>query len=104
MSEALRHEYLRYKRSGIQFALVIIDVDHFKRVNDKYGHNTGDLVHKQIADNLFPVIKQVTVSIGVAVIDPNDQSQDSLIHRADLALYKVKKSGRNQVLAAELPS
>ncbi len=37
------------KRSGRSFALLVLDADHFKRINDTHGHNTGDAVLQQLA-------------------------------------------------------
>ena len=44
---------------------------------------------------------KVTVSIGVAVMDSHDTRYEDLISRADIALYKAKNSGRNQVCLAK---
>ena len=45
MRESLR----RYHRNGDQFSLILIDVDNFKKVNDKYGHKAGDKCLKELA-------------------------------------------------------
>lgn len=48
----LNGEVLRAKRLGMPLVLVMIDVDHFKRVNDNYGHLTGDSALRMVADTL----------------------------------------------------
>ncbi|HAY09100.1 MAG TPA: hypothetical protein DCY18_04045 [Thauera sp.] len=45
----LHEEYLRSRRSHSQFSVLMIDVDHFKQVNDRYGHEGGDQVLQQVA-------------------------------------------------------
>ncbi|NHQ82931.1 diguanylate cyclase [Chromobacterium vaccinii] len=51
-NEQLQEEHLRYKRTGAPYAVLLLDVDHFKRVNDTFGHDAGDRVLRHIADTL----------------------------------------------------
>lgn len=126
----------------------LLDLDHFKQVNDVYGHQVGDnvlkftssLLKKYVSEHHFVAryggeelsiimpdtdmkdalkicedirinlansrlkrkgksesIGQITVSIGVSNLNADD-SVDSLIERADTALYKAKETGRNKVV------
>lgn len=49
VDERLKDEFLRMKRTGVGYALLLIDVDHFKDVNDRFGHEKGDQVLRHIA-------------------------------------------------------
>jgi diguanylate cyclase (GGDEF)-like protein len=136
----------RHRFDNQPFSIAVVDIDYFKRINDKYGHQTGDLVLCEVAKTMrkglrptdfiaryggeefvliFPrtplagaaiaaerqreavratVIKttegdelpQTTVSIGIAELQPG-QDSNTLIHQADLALYRAKNNGRNRV-------
>jgi diguanylate cyclase (GGDEF)-like protein len=134
------HEPLAASHRRPTTAVVVCDIDGFKRLNDTYGHGHGDRVLCGIADAMSGALRRgdrlfriggdefaallavdskaealgaasrlreavnearlgVTVSIGVAVPHA-DESDASLLARADRALYTVKAGGRDGVALA----
>lgn len=55
----LEEECVRALRSGSSLSLLMIDIDHFKKVNDQYGHLTGDIVLKKVAANIKISVRDV---------------------------------------------
>lgn len=129
--------------------LILIDVDHFKHVNDKFGHPVGDIVLKEVSNIIIKHIKttdlatrwggeefliflfqtsineayalaenirleiqnkvteadkfqiQITASFGISPLKDNfSNSFDTSFKAADVALYKAKNQGRNQIVIA----
>lgn len=146
--QVLTEEFRRARRNRTTLSLLMIDIDHFKRYNDAYGHPAGDACLQQIAGLLSSCIRrpcdllaryggeemavilpdtdsngaavvarsilerlalasiahqdspfgQVTASIGIAcAAGTSPDSAQSLLERADQALYIAKQAGRNRL-------
>lgn len=136
---ALAHRHQR------PLSVMVIDVDRFKAINDRYGHAGGDAVLRALAAVPATVLRtsdlfarlggeefgialpeterdgaievgnrllaafrdcrvehegetlHFTVSIGLSVLEDQDKNIESLLHRADAALYRAKESGRDRL-------
>lgn len=59
---SLKAAYARHQRYGNALSLVMLDIDHFKRVNDTYGHQAGDKVIEQVARLLHEHVRESDVA------------------------------------------
>ena len=144
--ELTQRELSQQQRTKSMGFVLMIDIDHFKKVNDNYGHAAGDQAIINVAnilkDNLrqYDIVGRVggeefsmflpncerdiatqiaerirdkvanlstsyrqtsiklTISIGLTARQENESNIDSMLHRADKALYQAKNSGRNKVV------
>lgn len=144
--EQAERELDRVQRHGGKLSILMLDIDHFKQINDSYGHKIGDTVLKKLAEVCLTALREIdiigriggeefavllpstgsrlsiqvaerirsalattpvqpengnafnfTVSCGVATLNEKDEDIDSLLIRADRALYLAKNKGRNRV-------
>jgi diguanylate cyclase (GGDEF)-like protein len=148
-TDTLERELSRARRYDRPLALMMFDIDHFKRCNDTFGHRAGDHVLRQVAElvrdrsrkvdvvaryggeefavilpeidlhgaakfaeTIREMVEQtrfvfegrhipLTVSVGVAELEPHIANADDLIQTADGRLYRAKQSGRNRVVYAD---
>ena len=56
--EYLKAEIARYKRYKRPFSIIVFDLDHFKKVNDTYGHTIGDRCLKEVIENIRPILRE----------------------------------------------
>lgn len=144
----ISNEFKRASRYQSPLSCLMIDIDHFKSVNDAFGHQCGDIVLKEIAQLIQANIRevdtaarwggeefivlspntekgnvrqvaerivksvslhtftglgqlQITVSVGISGLpDPFIDSEEKMVHAADLAMYEAKKKGRNRIETA----
>jgi len=143
-SERLDLEVARWQRYGGELLLAVLDIDHFKRINDDYGHLAGDKVLKIIAGELSKRLRKtdfiarfggeefvlllpatpldggqqlleslraaiescpfhfknqpvtITLCAGITAFAGGERSEQ-VFERADQALYRAKRGGRNRV-------
>ena len=86
--ESLEYEVNRSRRSGVPFSLLMLDIDHFKPVNDTYGHSVGDQILKTLVDLVSSYLREVDILVRwggeefvVLVPDTNISGACSLAER-----------------------
>lgn len=143
-------EIERSRREGHSVSLLMVDIDYFKKINDTYGHQSGDdalrhvsaLIQAEVrpgdlparyggeefavilpyadSNDAFVVAERLrsliaaqdiaiqdgqtikaTASLGCSTFPTDAETEESLMAEADAALYRAKRSGRNQVCLAQ---
>ena len=149
MEETIERELHRAARNGAPLGIIMFDIDHFKELNDSFGHSAGDAFLRELGTFLMANVRQediacryggdefilvlpecsiettreraeqvregfkrlgvkyhgqglraVTLSLGVAVFSAHGLTAESLLRKADQALYRAKAEGRDRVVVA----
>ena len=86
--QSLHQEFKRYQRHKHSCSLVMFDIDHFKRINDGYGHPAGDEVIRRTASALMDGIREVDVAgryggeeFGLILVDTDAQGAKHVAER-----------------------
>ena len=142
--ERLRRELARARRYGTPLALLVLDLDGLKIINDRSGHRAGDEALRHCAEVVRSELREtdvgarwggdefailapdtsreaavtmaeriraliarrstvsspLSVSLGIAMLQPVTLNADALMHAADAAMYEAKLQGRNRVVMA----
>ncbi|HET6789154.1 MAG TPA: GGDEF domain-containing protein, partial [Aquabacterium sp.] len=104
MVDVINRELARSERSGIGLALVVIDLDHFKRINDTHGHQVGDAVLKAFAEIAQSVLRETDV-IGrwggeeFVVLMPDTEPAA----RATTGLQRLRNTLADAIVCEDLP-
>lgn len=80
----LNKEYERTKRYATPLTVVMLDIDHFKKVNDKFGHQAGDAVLKETAQMIQKSIRDIDVAFRYGgeefvIVLPNTEKNDASV-------------------------
>ncbi|MCB1906299.1 MAG: EAL domain-containing protein [Rhodocyclaceae bacterium] len=142
LADRIERAISRARREDHKVAVIFLDLDHFKQVNDTLGHHIGDLLLVAVAGRLMPHLREsdtvsrqggdefvvllpelaepgdaalvcdklmqeladpvqfdghelrISASMGVAIFPDDGRDRETLLQKADVALYRAKDSGR----------
>lgn len=94
---ALTEAVARGRRYGWRFALVLVDLDDFKKVNDRYGHAAGDATLRVIGEEIRAVLRRGDVAARIggdefALLIANAESPDALVPLLDRLRPKLARA------------
>lgn len=109
--ECLEHEYRRVLRSEQPSCVIMLDIDHFKKINDTYGHPAGDEAIRALSDLIRKHIRTTDIAgryggeeFGIILPDTTDTQAEVLAERLRRAvqLLEIDYCGQNFVFTASL--
>jgi diguanylate cyclase (GGDEF)-like protein len=106
LDDILRREEARCRRYGHSIAFMMVDVDHFKAINDTYGHLTGDQVLRYIARILGRATRSTDIAVRyggdefLVVMPETDGEVDAVIQRVDSELARAPWQGMHLSVSA----
>jgi len=97
LMECLQREWARIERHGGRLSFIMADIDHFKLVNDAYGHHIGDLLLQEVAKAIAEQCRQGDLPARYggeefAIVVP-DSSASSAVHLAERCRQKIEQIG-----------
>src|SRR6476661_8381124 len=96
--DRVSHALERQTRDGSPVAVLFMDLDDFKTINDSLGHAAGDQLLVALAERLVSRLRtaDTAASLGISVAEPDEPvgSADELLRNADVAMYMAKESGK----------
>jgi diguanylate cyclase (GGDEF)-like protein len=100
-STRIEEEMVRSRRQGKPLSMMLLDIDHFKRINDQYGHLAGDRVLRVFADRVRATTRRYDVLVRrggdeFIVIMP-----DTALDEAELAAHRVAACTRGEQIDAD---
>ena len=101
--DAIDRELSRAERVSSSFALIMLDVDNFKDINDNYGHTKGDMVLKSIGSRLSGLVRQCDMAIRLGGDEFAVLMPDTFTYNAVMLAERIRRDiEKNPVVLAEV--
>jgi len=109
LKETFERERKRAERENKPFSLLVLDLDHFKAINDDYGHEAGDLLLRRVADTLRQCLRATDLparlggeEFGVLLANTNTDQAASVSEKIRSQIEKLEVNFEGQTLSVTL--